>query len=104
MERGGAWRRVLRRRTYDRVVPLAPPCVLTVHHLDPASTIPGETALTLTGVVAVDGTQVTFTATPTATATLPVGRYQFRVTVTDAIAGTIVLARGYLAVRDAVEG
>lgn len=104
MERGGAWRRTLRRRSYDRVVPLMPPCLLTVHRADPATTDPGETALTLTGVVAVDGTQVTFTATPTATAGLTAGRYQFRVTVTDALVGTVVLVRGYLAVRDAVEG
>jgi len=104
MERGGAWRRVVRRRTLDMAAPVADPCTLTVHHTVPASTAAGAVALTVSGTVAADGSEVVFDVTPTVTASLAPGRYQHRVTVTDPLLGVLVLLRGYLTVHDGVEG
>lgn len=104
MERGGAWRRVVRRRTFDRVAPVAAPCTLTLYRSVPGSVAAGAQALAVDGVVAADGTEVEFTVTATTTDTLTAGRYQYRVTVTDPLLGALVLLRGYLTVRDGVEG
>lgn len=104
MERGGAWRRVVRRSTFDRVVPVAAPCAMTLYRTVPASTAPGAEALTVAGVVAADGSEVSFTVPAAGTQALDAGRYQYRITVTDVLMGTLVLLRGYVTVHDGVEG
>jgi len=104
MERGGAWRRVVRRRTLDMVAPVVAPCTFTLYHVVPASASAGAVALTVPGVVAADGSEVEFTVSATTTGMLTAGRYQHRVTVTDPLLGVLVLLRGYLTVHDGIEG
>lgn len=103
IERGGAWRRILRRRgmTSSVIVPVAAPCVLTLYGITP----PGTVALSATGTVASGGGEVTFTLTSTQTQALAARRYEYRVTATDpGLGDTVVLLRGYMTVYDGVQG
>lgn len=104
IERGGAWKRVLRRRTLDEPQLLAAPCTMTIYATLPSSTAAGAEVLSVNGVVAADGQSATFTISDTASQGLAAGRYQHKVTVTDPNLGLLVLLRGYLTVYDGVEG
>lgn len=85
-------------------MPVAAPCSLTLYRSVPGSAAPGAQALAVAGAVVDDGSEVVFTVAAATTDTLTVGRYQYRVTVTDPLLGVLVLLRGYLTVRDGVEG
>jgi hypothetical protein len=105
IERGGAWKRVLRRRVQsgDPIL-IGNPCVLRLFAVDPVSGDAGAQALAVTGVVAVDNASVSFLISDSVSATLAAGRYQHKVTVTDPTLGVLVLLRGYFTVYDDVEG
>lgn len=105
IERGGAWKRVLRRRVQsgDPIL-LVAPCMMRIVAVDPISGNTGAEILAVTGVVAVDGKSVAFTISAATSQTLNAGRYQHKVTVTDPSLGLLVLLRGYLTVYDDVEG
>lgn len=103
IERGGAWRRVLRRRgmTDSVIIPLAAPCALTLYAITP----PGTVALNATGTVASGGAEVEFTLTSAQTQALTARRYEYRVTAMDpGLADTVILLRGYMTVYDGVQG
>lgn len=105
IERGGAWKRVLRRRVQsgDPIL-LVAPCLMRILAVDPVSGNAGAEVLAVTGVIAVDGTTATFTISSATSQTLTAGRYQHKVTVTDPGMGLLVLLRGYVTVYDDVEG
>ena len=106
MERGGAWRRILRRRGMDStvIIPLAAPCTLTLYAVQPSAT-PGAVVLTVTGAVASGGGEATFTLTSSQTQALTARRYEYRVTAIDpGLADTVVLLRGYMTVYNTVQG
>lgn len=106
MERGGAWRRIVRRRGMDStvVLPVAAPCQFVLYAI-PSSGPPGAAVLTITGVVAAGGGEVSFTIASTQTQALALPRYEYRVTAVDpGVADTIVLLRGYITVYDSVQG
>lgn len=106
MERGGAWRRIVRRRGMDSsvVIPMAAPCTLTLYTVQPSAQ-PGAVALSVNAVVASGGGEATFTLTSTQTQALAARRYEYRVTATDpGLADTVVLLRGYMSVHDSVQG
>ena len=83
------------------IVPVAAPCVLTLYALSP----PGAAVLSVTGVVASGGGEVTFTVTSAQTQALTARRYEYRVTALDpGLNDTVVLLRGYMTVYDGVQG
>lgn len=104
IERGGAWKRILQRRTLDDPIPLAAPCAMRIYAVDAVSGDALAEVLAVTGVVAGDLLSVSFTITATTSGTLAAGRYQHKVTVTDPELGLLVLLRGYFVVYDGVEG
>jgi hypothetical protein len=98
---GGGWSAQLSRRDKaGAVLPVTPPCVLEIRHVDePSSATP---RLVVTGDVLVDGSKVVLTATPEQVAALGRGRYEHRIML--GAAPPIVFIRGYLTVRDTVGG
>lgn len=106
IERGGAWRRILRRRGMDSsvIIPLASPCTLTLYAVQ-ANATPGAVVLSVTGAVASGGGEATFTLTSSQTQALTAHRYEYRITATDpGLSDVVVLLRGYMTVYDTVQG
>lgn len=103
MERGGAWRRAVRRRgmTSTVVIPLAAPSVLTLYGITPSNPV----VLSVSGVVAPDGDEVVFTVSSAQTQGLTARRYEYRITAMDpGLDDTVVLLRGYMTIYDGVQG
>lgn len=106
LERGGAWRRIVRRRGMDSsvVIPLGSPCTLTLYTVTP-SAAPGAVVLSATGVVSSGGGEAVFTLSSSQTQALSARRYEYKITATDTgLADVVVLLRGYITVYDSVQG
>jgi hypothetical protein len=103
-DRGGGWRRrLIRKDTTGAVIGIGSPCVMELRRIyDPSSV---AAAATVTATVDTDGTWADLLATRELIESLPLERYQHRIVVPNLVSGEPeVLARGYVSIRDTVEG
>ena len=103
-DRGGAWqRRLIRRDTTGAVLGIGAPCVMELRRIhDPSSVAPAQI---LTAEVTIDGAWADLLATREMIEALTLERYQHRIIVPDLASGLPeLLVRGYVSVRDTVEG
>lgn len=98
IERGFAWRRVLRRTSTGGPLVMVAPVRLEVLRRD------GSVLLTVDGVISPDGHTATLDVTAEQAA-LAAGRYEHRLIVGDpGVAAPQLVARGYVTVNDRVGG
>ncbi len=102
-DRGGSWqRRLVRRDIKGVVLGLGAPCVMELRRINDPSTVPP--VQTLTAVMGVAGADATLTAERALIEAFPLHRYQHRIIVPNLASGLpMLLARGYVSIRDKVE-
>lgn len=99
-EIGGTWQVSVERRVLGTAVPLANPCTMDLWR---GGYQPGATpTLSVSGVLTNDSKTATFTISDAQLTTLGAGRLEHRLVLGDPVVGPVVIARGWMTIREQV--